>query len=178
MKSHGRSVFDPMTGNRTVLVRGAPYLCPMARVGYNDAPNVNAFMYTVTRSISFCYGHRLLAYDGPCMHLHGHNARAVITLEAADLDHRGMVVDFIDIKQAVKEWIDSELDHTMLLHEDDPFLQVMQAHNERVRAVPFNPTAENIARMIFERVQELGLPVIEVTLWETETSQATFRPHS
>lgn len=139
-------------------------------------PALRIPMYTVTRSISFCYGHRLLAYEGPCMHLHGHNARAVITLEAQELDRRGMVVDFVDIKLAVKEWIDAELDHTMLLHEDDPFLAVMRGHGERVKAVPFNPTAENIARMIFERVQELGFPVIEVTLWETETSQATYRP--
>ncbi len=133
-------------------------------------------MYTVTRSISFCYGHRLLNYQGPCQHLHGHNARAVITLQAEELDRRGMVMDFVDIKQRVKEWIDAELDHTMLLHEHDPFLAVMREHGERVYAVPFNPTAENIARMIFERVQQQGFPVIEVSLWETESSKATYRP--
>lgn len=146
-------------------------------VGYNDAPaDTRPTMYTVTRSISFCYGHRLLDYQGPCQHLHGHNARAVITLHAAELDQRGMVMDFVDIKRAVKEWIDAELDHTMLLHEDDPFLPVMRDHGERVHAVPFNPTAENIARLIFERVRDQGFPVLEVTLWETETSQATYRP--
>lgn len=133
-------------------------------------------MYTVTRSISFCYGHRLLHYRGPCQHLHGHNARAVIALQTAELDQRGMVMDFVDIKREVKAWIDAELDHTMLLHEDDPFLAVMREHGERVLAVPFNPTAENIARMIFERVRDQGFPVVEVTLWETETSQATYRP--
>lgn len=139
-------------------------------------PTTVPTMYTVTRSISFCYGHRLLNYQGPCQHLHGHNARAVITLQAEGLDERGMVMDFVDIKQQVKAWIDAELDHTMLLHEHDPFLPVMREYGERVLAVPFNPTAENLARMIFERVRDQGFPVVEVTLWETETSQATYRP--
>ena len=154
----------------------APRLFGSTSVRYNASPTPkHSVMYTVTRSISFCYGHRLIDYQGPCQHLHGHNARAVITLRAEQLDARGMVMDFVDVKRAVKHWIDAELDHTMLLHERDPFLAVMREHGERVCAVPFNPTAENIARMIFERVQQLGLPVLEVTLWETETSQATYR---
>ena len=50
-------------------------------------------MYTVTQSVAFCYGHRLLHYEGKCRHLHGHNARAVITLEGNELDQRGMLYD-------------------------------------------------------------------------------------
>ena len=42
-------------------------------------------MYRVTREIAFCYGHRLINYDGKCRHLHGHNGRAVISLEAGPL---------------------------------------------------------------------------------------------
>ena len=48
-------------------------------------------MFQVTREIRFCYGHRLLNYDGKCRHLHGHNGRAVITLQAEELDTLGMV---------------------------------------------------------------------------------------
>ena len=51
-------------------------------------------MYQVTREIDFCYGHRLLNYDGKCRHLHGHNGRAVLTLAAPELDGLGMVMDF------------------------------------------------------------------------------------
>ncbi len=133
-------------------------------------------MYRVTKSISFCYGHRLLNYQGKCRHLHGHNARAVIMLESDTLDGRGMVVDFQDIKQVVKAWVDAELDHTMLLCRDDPVLPVLQAEGERVRVMEDNPTAENIARLIYDHVAESGFPVVEVTLWETDTCYASYRP--
>lgn len=132
--------------------------------------------YTVTKAIDFCYGHRLLDYDGPCRNLHGHNARAVITLETERLDEQGMVRDFVDIKQVVKRWIDAELDHVMLLHKDDPFLPVMREHDERVYVMDVNPTAENIAKLVFDFVKDQGFPVTEVALWETESSCAMYRP--
>lgn len=132
-------------------------------------------MYTVTKSIAFCYGHRLLRYEGPCRHLHGHNARAVITLGAERLDERGMVMDFVDIKEVVKDWIEENLDHVMLLARDDPFLPVMREHGERVFVMDDNPTAENIARLIFEFLQSRDYPVVEVSLWETDTSYAAYR---
>ena len=63
-------------------------------------------MYRVSKSVAFCYGHRLLNYQGKCQHLHGHNARAVITLESNELDERGMVMDFSEVKQLVWAWLD------------------------------------------------------------------------
>jgi 6-pyruvoyltetrahydropterin/6-carboxytetrahydropterin synthase len=131
-------------------------------------------MYRVSTSVSFCYGHRLINYQGKCKHLHGHNARAVITLESPCLDDRGMVKDFSDVKRLVWEWLDREIDHTLLLHRDDPVLSVLQRAGERVRAVDHNPTAETIARMIFDFVVDTGYPVVDVTVWETETSHASY----
>src|SRR5437763_1124259 len=106
-------------------------------------------MYGVTREIRFCYGHRLLNYDGKCRHLHGHNGRAVITLAADRLDGRGMVLDFTQIKDTVSAWIDRTLDHRMLLHADDPALPLLKTLNEPVHVMSVNPTAENIARLIY-----------------------------
>ena len=113
-------------------------------------------VYRVTRQIEFCYGHRLLDYEGKCRHLHGHNGRAVIALEGGSLDGRGMLVDFGDIKRTVQRWIDENLDHNMLLRRDDPILPVLQAQGERVFVMEVNPTAENIARLIFERTAAAG----------------------
>src|SRR5438874_8972160 len=79
-------------------------------------------MFQVTRELRFCYGHRLLEYDGKCRHLHGHNGRAVITLQSASLDSLGMVMDFSKIKRIVGGWIDTHLDHRMILRKDDPAL--------------------------------------------------------
>jgi 6-pyruvoyltetrahydropterin/6-carboxytetrahydropterin synthase len=133
-------------------------------------------MYRVTREIHFCYGHRLLNYSGKCKHLHGHNGRALISLEAPELDRLGMVVDFTQIKRIVQTWIDETLDHKMILHRDDPVLPELRRQNEPIVVVDVNPTAENIARMIFDYAKGQNLPIVEVTLWETENSFATYRP--
>ena len=131
-------------------------------------------MYRVTREIAFCYGHRLLNYEGKCRYLHGHNGRAVIVLEAPSLDSRGMLVDFAEIKSKVQQWVDENLDHNMLLCRDDPFLPVLREHGERVFVMDVNPTAENIARLIYDQAAEAGLPVAEVTLWETANCHASY----
>ena len=131
-------------------------------------------MYTVTRLIHFCYGHRLLDYAGKCRHLHGHNGRAVITLAAATLDELGMVMDFSCLKRVVGGWIDETLDHKMLLHKDDPVLPFLRQQGEPVYVLDVNPTAENIARLLFEFTAAQGFPVVEVKLWETETCYACY----
>jgi 6-pyruvoyltetrahydropterin/6-carboxytetrahydropterin synthase len=131
-------------------------------------------MFRVTREIYFCYGHRLLNYEGKCRHLHGHNGRAVITLEGPALDERGMLMDFSDLKRTVGQWIDNTLDHTMLLRKDDPVLPVLQQRGERVHVLNVNPTAENIAKLIFDYAKTQGFPVIEVKLWETENCFAAY----
>src|SRR4029434_3716449 len=84
-------------------------------------------MYGVTKRIEFCYGHRLLDYDGICQHPHGHNAVAEIEIHRDALDARDMVVDFNDIKRLVKGWIDRELDHKMILRRDDPLARSLEA---------------------------------------------------
>jgi 6-pyruvoyltetrahydropterin/6-carboxytetrahydropterin synthase len=132
-------------------------------------------MYRISKSISFCYGHRLLNYDGKCKHLHGHNARAVIILEQEELDERGMLVDFKDIKDVVKKWVDTELDHNMLLCKNDPILPVLREAGERFFVMDDNPTAENIAKLIYEFVAAADYPVIDVSIWETDTCYASYR---
>ena len=132
-------------------------------------------MFSVTREIAFCYGHRLLNYDGKCRHLHGHNGKAVITLSADSLDQLGMVMDFTRLKRVVGAWIDEQLDHKMLLHRDDPMLLFLRQQGEPVYVLDVNPTAENIARLIFEFAAQQGFPVVEVKLWETESCFATYR---
>lgn len=131
-------------------------------------------MFRVTREIDFCYGHRLLNYDGKCRYLHGHNGRAVIVLESEGLDERGMVLDFSDIKRVVSKWIDETLDHRMILHRDDPARPALEALGEPLYLLDVNPTAENIARLIFDYTRNHGFPVIETHLWETPHCFATY----
>ena len=131
-------------------------------------------MYSVTKRIDFCYGHRLLDYDGVCKHPHGHNAVAEIEVRTETLDRRNMVVDFTDIKQRVKSWIDRELDHRMILRRDDPLVDLLQKLGEPVYVLESNPTVERIARLLFDISREQELPVSRVTVWETPSSWATY----
>jgi 6-pyruvoyltetrahydropterin/6-carboxytetrahydropterin synthase len=132
-------------------------------------------MYRVTQEIDFCYGHRLLNYGGKCKHLHGHNGRAVIVLEGEHLDERGMLIDFGDLKRELRHWINETLDHRMILCEGDPALPALRGLGEPLHVIHCNPTAENIARLIFEHARERNFPVVEVSLWETPLAYATYR---
>ncbi len=131
-------------------------------------------MFRVSREIDFCYGHRLLNYEGKCRYLHGHNGRAVISIEGEKLDDRGMVLDFSDIKKSVSTWIDDNLDHRMILNRADPIVPILQEMGEPVYLIDENPTAENIAKLIFEQTRLLDVPIVEVRLWETPRCFATY----
>jgi 6-pyruvoyltetrahydropterin/6-carboxytetrahydropterin synthase len=133
-------------------------------------------MFRVSREIDFCYGHRLMKYEGKCRYLHGHNGRAIITIEASGLDERGMVLDFSDIKRVVNRWIDEVLDHRMILHRDDPVVPLLQELGEPLFLMDANPTAENIAKLIYDYASQQGFPVVDVQLWETPHCAATYRP--
>lgn len=132
-------------------------------------------MFQVSQEIEFCYGHRLLNYEGKCRHLHGHNGKAVIVLESETLDDRGMVVDFSDIKKSLRTWIDDELDHRMILNENDPVRAYLEEVGEPLHIVKDNPTAENIAKLIYKQAVSEDFPVVEVRLWETPKAFATYK---
>jgi 6-pyruvoyltetrahydropterin/6-carboxytetrahydropterin synthase len=131
-------------------------------------------MFRVTKRIEFCYGHRLLDYDGVCKHPHGHNAVAEIEIRTDQLDERNMVADFSDIKRLVKGWIDRELDHKMILRHDDPLVAPLQALGEPIYVLDSNPTVERIAKLVFDEGVKLGLDIVKVTVWETPSSFATY----
>jgi len=131
-------------------------------------------MYSVTKRIDFCYGHRLLDYNGICKHPHGHNALAEIEVRTDNLDSRNMVCDFSDIKRLVKGWIDRELDHKMILRHDDPLVAPLQHLGEPIYLLDSNPTVERIARLIFDESRAMGLDVVNVRVWETPTSFANY----
>jgi 6-pyruvoyltetrahydropterin/6-carboxytetrahydropterin synthase len=131
-------------------------------------------MRTVTRLIHFCYGHRLLDYSGKCRHPHGHNGKLEVTMRRDKLDKLGMVMDFEDIKATVQKWVDTELDHKMLLNERDVLVKVLRGLGEPVVTMKGNPTAENIAQLVFDYAKKQRLPVVSVRIWETVNSYADY----
>lgn len=135
-------------------------------------------MFHIIRTIDFCYGHRLFNYEGKCRHLHGHNGRVEITLASEVTDRRGMVLDFTDIKRMAGQWIEDNLDHRMILYQLDPAVPVLQQLGEPLYLLDVNPTAENLAKLIFEKSQSFGFPVLEVKMWETPRCCAVYRSGS
>jgi len=131
--------------------------------------------FSVTKIIEFSYGHRLLEHDGKCRYLHGHNGLLEIDIDADALDEMGMVVDFGRVSEVVKAWVDANLDHRMVLNRRDPMTPVLQSAGEPVFVMEENPTAENIAALVWRAGRTAGLNVREVRLWETSTSRATYR---
>jgi 6-pyruvoyltetrahydropterin/6-carboxytetrahydropterin synthase len=113
-------------------------------------------------------------YSGKCRHPHGHNGRVEVEISAAHLDRLGMVMDFDDIKKNIQTWIDENFDHKMILRKDDPLVEVLKKLDEPVYLFEDNPTAENIARVIFGIVKGKGIPITRVTVWETEKSSAVY----
>ncbi len=132
-------------------------------------------MYKIIRDLHFCYGHRLLNYNGPCKNLHGHNGKIEIQLAGEKLDALGLLYDFSEVKRIVKSWIDENLDHKLLLHRADPLAQTLIDAGEDIYLMDENPSAEAIAKLIYEFCAAHGLPIEQVCLWETESARAIYR---
>ena len=138
-------------------------------------------MLTCTLRHDISCGHRLCGHEGACANLHGHNYRVQFTCAATDggVDSMGRVVDFAVIGNTLCAWLAANWDHRLLLWENDPLLPPLAALDPSVMAVPFNPTAENMARHLGEVVapQALagtGASVVRCTVWETDGSSATW----
>lgn len=136
---------------------------------------------TVTRRFTFCAAHRLPSHEGKCRRLHGHNYVALVTF-AGDLDANGMVVDFGVVKDRVGGLIDSKWDHRTILHTQDPLAKYIDGFVEAgdVWYSSREPTAEHMAEILAawaqQEVDDLGVRVMRVQLFETENCSAEIAP--
>lgn len=107
--------------------------------------------YAITKEFQFHAGHRLM--DLPpghkCSRLHGHTYKVIVQLSAPGVDNLCMVVDYAEIVDMVDPLI-KELDHYMLLCFRDPLVPILQKANEPVRVLRSNPTAEFLAKALFD----------------------------
>ncbi len=129
---------------------------------------------TITVDLEFSIGHRLMEYEGRCSSLHGHNYLLTFVI-AGTLDHRGMVIDFGPLKRQLKALLDP-FDHAMVLRHDDPVrFSLMEDPTTRLVLLSANPTAENLAALLFRIVGD-GLEgrqtLLEVRVRETRDSLA------
>jgi 6-pyruvoyltetrahydropterin/6-carboxytetrahydropterin synthase len=132
-------------------------------------------MYKIKKSFHLAYGHRLQDHDGKCANLHGHNAVVEVSLKAEQLGPGQMVMDFHVLGVRIKAWLDANLDHATILDKSDPLAEVLGKHGQRCFLTDTAPTAEVLARLIFEAAEKMGLPVAKVAFWETPTAMASYK---
>jgi 6-pyruvoyltetrahydropterin/6-carboxytetrahydropterin synthase len=129
-------------------------------------------MFEVTVEQTFAAGHSLREYKGKCENVHGHNYRVQVTVEGEKLNRIGLLVDFVDLKRAVRQVIE-KLDH-QFINDVEPFTTL-------------NPSAENLAKYFHDEVSrslnvgatgfnEHPVRISQIRIWETDTSIAVYRP--
>ena len=151
---------------------------------------------TASRYHDFCAGHRVVGHEGKCRHLHGHNYRVHFEIMADHVqDNIGRVLDFSVIKEKLCEWLEENWDHKFLAWENDPIIDKIigdtyskpkvldeMDYNDLLDTfmiVPFNPTAENMAKYLVEviapqQLAGLGCTLIKCSIEETRKCTATF----
>ena len=124
-------------------------------------------MFQVTVDESFSSGHALRGYKGKCENVHGHNYKVRVTLEGPELDSIGLLYDFIHLKRAIRD-VTNGVDHKFL-NDQAPFDVI-------------NPSAENLAKYFYDETTRRmnsvpdGARITSITIWETDTTSATYWP--
>lgn len=132
-------------------------------------------LQTVTKEITFSASHRLLEYDGACSNLHGHNYRLLMTLHGSELIE-GMVCDFSLLKNCMVGRVFDDYDHACIVNKEDTvMLDFLRANKMKHVILPGNPTAEVMARDIFQRMEFFGAKDLTITLYETDTSYTVYK---
>lgn len=133
---------------------------------------MGSVLISVERYHDFSYGHRVCGHESKCAYLHGHNGRVRFHCVAENLDDLGRVIDFGAIKSRLCEWLEENWDHRFLMYEQDPLVDVLlQADPESLVVVPFNPTAEQMARYLLEEIGPQQLAGTGVTLVRVEVEE-------
>jgi len=137
-------------------------------------------MITAERYHDFDAGHRVVNHESKCRHLHGHTYRAHFAISSDSLDGIGRVIDFSVIKSKLAMWLEDNWDHRMIIWAEDPMLpSLLEVSPESIQIVPFNPTAENMAKHLVEvvgpkQLSGTGATLVEVRLEETRKCSARY----
>ena len=137
--------------------------------------------YLISKEIEFDAGHRVPLHESKCKNPHGHRYRLKVEIEGKLIKEgpeTGMVRDFSIVKQLMMERIHDVYDHSFIIDEQDVemrsiFADVLDVW--KVNIVDFIPTAECLAKHFYDLLKD-DLDIVQIQLWETPTSCATFVP--
>jgi 6-pyruvoyltetrahydropterin/6-carboxytetrahydropterin synthase len=126
--------------------------------------------------------HVLLNYPGKCKNIHGHTYRLEVTVKGVPCNEetspkKGMLIDFSDFKNLIQDEIIATWDHALMIHQNsDPILlNALKNNYEKIIAVPFQPTTENMICELAADIKKIlspDLQLFSLRLYETEKSFA------
>lgn len=123
----------------------------------------------ISISMNIPMGHRLAKHPGKCRNYHGHNYDIIVCIEGAISPETGMVMDFTDLKAAMRIML-APYDHAMVLEEGDPLIPFLSEHGFKYVITEFPPTAEHFARHFRLRIADrLTWNLDQVTCLVSET---------
>ena len=137
----------------------------------------------ITKHFDFESANALYGYDGKCKNIHGNRYHLYLTVIGIPIENKedlknGMVMDFGDLKEIVKNDIITQFDHAVVLNENSPHKELADTisdHSHKVVLVPYQPTSANIPFDFAERIQK-QLPqnalLHSLKLYETANSYA------
>jgi 6-pyruvoyltetrahydropterin/6-carboxytetrahydropterin synthase len=117
-------------------------------------------MYEVRVLSRFSSAHNLRNYKGKCENLHGHTWKVELCLTGDKLNSDGFLCDFVELKKELNTLLD-RYDHKYI-NEVKPFDTL-------------NPTAENLARVIYDELKQKFSGLLEVTVWESDDARAVYK---
>lgn len=133
----------------------------------------------ITKEFTFEAAHALDFYQGKCRNIHGHSYELEVTIlgipSKENIHSKGMVMDFGDLKNIVKEHVIDKLDHRLILHKNSPKLAQKGLEQEELLLLDLQPTCENMVIYIVEQIQKFlpsSVSLYSVLLRETRTSYA------
>ena len=141
-----------------------------------------AEQFSIIKEFRFEAAHLLDGHDGKCNNLHGHGY--ILLLEISQVLHQngakeGMVIDFGDVKTMIDTYLIQDLDHAFIYNlnneREKTIATTLEGVHSKVYPVSFRTTAELLARNIYQKVKELGIPVVKVSLAESSGSIALYQ---
>jgi 6-pyruvoyltetrahydropterin/6-carboxytetrahydropterin synthase len=137
-------------------------------------------MYYLTAEAAFDSAHFLCGHQGKCANLHGHRWRMIAKIAGESLqdniESSGMLIDFSDLKREVRTLADN-LDHRLLIEQgtlQPATMEALQQEGFEVINLSFRPTAENLAKYLFDSLKALGVPMYSMTVYETPDNCAVY----
>ncbi len=131
-------------------------------------------MITCTRRLEFDAAHRILKHESKCKMLHGHRYALEASFMAKELDDLGRVIDFGKIRELLGAWIDDNFDHNTILsiHDKELGENIAKTTGQKIYYMDENPTAENIAKHILEKIcpeifAKENVKCVAIKLYET-----------